>query len=308
LWAGDLETGGETRIAGTSYCRIATDECDVYFPASYYPMGPGIGTSPNTCALSRNGDSCLLFGGTSSKNNTGIASANVSFTNPELAFRYEETGTSVRTFIAFVDTALNSNWIVAFNNSLTAEASFFSVGDIESVGVSVLNVRGLLVDPSNNIVLGDADYPLVGNATDSVTFNVDGYSVFIYDGYVDIVNHDIRNIKTATFNEWPTLTPDEDGYVTVDFGSYQKASIDLNDEASVCIVLSNPLGPGSFTIILQQGDSVGSTISDWQVSNAIYGPSGAIGYSTGLGSITLVKLEYNGSDWFVVSTQSMEPV
>jgi hypothetical protein len=179
---------------------------------------------------------------------------------------------------------------------------------VEAASPAVENVRGLLVDPSNNIVLGDADYPLVANATNSVTFNVDGYFVSIYDGYVDVVNNDIRNIKTATFNEWPTLTPDEDGYVTVDFASYQKASIDLNDEASVYIVLSNPLGPGSFTIILQQGDSVGSTISDWQVSNTIYGPSGAIGYSTGLGSITLVKLEYNGSNWFVVSTQSMEPV
>jgi hypothetical protein len=119
----------------------------------------------------------------------------------------------------------------------------------------------------------------------------------------------ITNIVTATFNEWPTLTPSA-GAITVDFASYQKATIDLNDEASVTITLNIPAGPGNFMLILKQGSSTATTSITWvtEGSHGLYGPYGAISYSQVLDLVTMIGLAYDGTDWFVVSTQPLEQI
>jgi len=146
LWAGDLESGGATRIQATPYVTIAADSTSGYFPASYYPCGPGVGSDPNTFAASRDGDSLLFVAGTASYNNTGFSAADVSFENAMLVSQYGGTGTGICTFAAFVDTALNSYWIRAFHDCLTAEASFFDVGEITAAAVqAVLTVSPIAV-------------------------------------------------------------------------------------------------------------------------------------------------------------------
>jgi hypothetical protein len=116
----------------------------------------------------------------------------------------------------------------------------------------------------------------------------------------------ITNIVTATFNEWPTLTPSA-GAITVNFAAYQKATIDLNDEASVTITLNIPAGPGNFMLILRQGSAVATTSITWvtEGSHGLYGPSGTISYSQVLDYVTMIGFAYDGNDWFGVSTQPM---
>jgi len=84
--------------------------------------------------------------------------------------------------------APGGNWWRALYSTTYSPTTFLDTSSdpVATGGVSI-NVRGIIVDPSNNIVLGDADYPLVANATDSITFNVDGYNTLsVYDGYVEI--------------------------------------------------------------------------------------------------------------------------
>lgn len=314
LWAGVLGTAGQNWMEGDGDTRLVVSSGDVVY-ANMNGSVIGSTAAPATAScvgFVRDGNNAEIHINTNTTSDTGWSATNVSWNSTiKLSHRYAESGTFVKTFVAFVDTAVNPYWFRAFDSCIINETSFLVAGSIEEAAPAVLNVRGLLVDPSNNIVLGDADYPLVGNAADSIAFNVDGYeTVSICDGYVDVINNDIRNIKTATFNEWPTLTPDEDGYVTVDFSSYQKASIDLNDEASVTITLNEPMGPGNFMLILKQGSTTATTLLTWvtEGSHGLYGPYGDISYSKVLDLVTLIGLAYDGSDWFGTSSQPLEQI
>lgn len=312
LWAGALGTDGQTWIVGktapTAYCVIRTNT-SAFTSDSTTTSGGGVGTSAECWCFRRSGTAAAAYAGTNTQNTTVGADWTINFGAPNLA-SWDDRGTT-RTFIAFLDTAVNVYWFRAWRDCLVSEATFWEVGTIEAASPTVENVRGIIVDANNDVLVGDADNSLVLEASDYILNKVDGYEVMgVYDGYVDVANNDIRNIKTATFNEWPTLVPDEDGYITVDFRSYQKATVDLNDEAAITITINEPQGPGDFTIILKQGAFTATVSLTWvaEGSYTIYGPSGAIAYAQDLGSITVVELRFDGADWFCNSIQPMEPV
>ncbi len=154
----------------------------------------------------------------------------------------------------------------------------------------------------NGITSALDGYYLRGNGTywEGRDFNNDVLNVF-NDGY-------IQNLGTITFNEWPTITL-IDGYAIAEFSSHQNITINLNNQSSVTIQLNEPIGSGSFVLILKQGSSVASTIT-WATegTHALYSINGSISVASGTSAITLISLNYDGTDWYAVSSQPMQQV
>lgn len=115
---------------------------------------------------------------------------------------------------------------------------------------------------------------------------------------------DLQVDGVAYYDTWQSLTPSA-GAVTVDFSSYQAATVALN-AATVAITLTSPPGPGAFKLILQQ-DATGDRAVTWTVASAIYAPNGTISTSSGTDDI-LVGLVFDGTDWWVTSAQPMQAV
>lgn len=132
LWGAAIATGFNSYVFGTTVARISSDI--VLIDAAGYPQLPGISSSPAVVGFSRDGDSILLSSAEYDHTSTGMAAEVFSWPNAT----FNDSGLATRTFIAFVDTALNVYWIRAFHDCLTAEATFFSVGEIEAAAVAAV--------------------------------------------------------------------------------------------------------------------------------------------------------------------------
>lgn len=154
----------------------------------------------------------------------------------------------------------------------------------------------------NGITSALDGYYLRGNGTtwEGRVFNDDVLSS-LTDGY-------IQNLGTITFNNWPIISP-IDGYIIAEFGSHQNITINLDNQSSVTIQLNEAIGPGNFVLILKQGSSIASTIN-WltEGTHALYAINGTISIASGTSSITLIYLNYDGTDWYATSSQPMQQV
>lgn len=129
LWGAAIATGFNSYVYGTSVARISSDI--VLINAAGYPQIHGISSSPAVVGFSRDGDSILLSSAEYDNTSTGMAEEVFSWPNAT----FTDNGLTTRTFIAFVDTALNAYWIRAFHDCLTAEATFWEIGTIQATAV-----------------------------------------------------------------------------------------------------------------------------------------------------------------------------
>jgi hypothetical protein len=143
----------------------------------------------------------------------------------------------------------------------------------------------------------------------NVNFSINGSDIAQFDADgLEMNNFDLYEIKTATFNGIGSITATGSA-ATVAFDNYQKAYVDLNDQASVTITLNEPRGVGNYMLILEQGGSTPSSIT-WATegTHAVRAPNGAISVATATGSFTMIGLYYDGTVWWVVSSQPMQNV
>jgi hypothetical protein len=126
---------------------------------------------------------------------------------------------------------------------------------------------------------------------------------------IDFNNQNIIDAKTVTFEAWPTVNATGSA-ATVEFDESQGATVNLNDQASVTITLNEPVGPGVFELLVKQGTTTETTSFTWATegTHAIYSISGSITIASGASSITLLRLIYDGTDWYVNSLQPMQQV
>jgi len=113
--------------------------------------------------------------------------------------------------------------------------------------------------------------------------------------------------RTVSFNQWPTINA-SGGSATVDFSSYQKATVNLNDEASITLTLGTPKGPGNYMIEFVQGSAVETTSITW-VTEGVYPldePLGGFMFNTNLDGRTAVGVYFTGLRWAVVGTPLQE--
>lgn len=115
---------------------------------------------------------------------------------------------------------------------------------------------------------------------------------------IDMNNNALTEIKTATFNSVPTVTPSA-GTMQCAFDDYQKIIGNLNNVASVTVQLNVPTGPGNYMLVLIQGGSTPSSIT-WATegSHALYAPGGSLDVASGAGERTVIGLFYDGSAWY----------
>jgi hypothetical protein len=113
-------------------------------------------------------------------------------------------------------------------------------------------------------------------------------------------NHDVTNAKTVTFNGVGLVTP-SGGIITCEFDLYQKIIANLSDQSSLTIQLNEPIGVGNFILILKQGSTTPTTSITWATegTHAIYG---SLTYGTMANDRTLIGLFYDGTDWYVSSS------
>lgn len=113
-------------------------------------------------------------------------------------------------------------------------------------------------------------------------------------------NHDVTNAKTVTFNGVGLVTP-SGGIITCEFDLYQKIIANLSDQSSLTIQLNEPIGVGNFILILKQGSTTPTTSITWATegTHAIYG---SLTYGTTANDRTLIGLFYDGTDWYVSSS------
>lgn len=111
------------------------------------------------------------------------------------------------------------------------------------------------------------------------------------------------NARTISFNQWPTVTS-SGGAVTVDFSSYQKVTVDLDNDSTVTITLNTPNGPGNYMIELLQGGSTATTTLNFatQGTYPLDIPSGGLSINEGTGERTALGVYFTGSRWGVVGT------
>jgi len=140
LWAGVLGTGGGSRIVGYSdgtYSFSVADGAEAYVDSTY-AGGPSVPTTATVIGWSRHGDDMLIQVGESSNTATGWAAVDASLAGYLLASQYADAGTTVRTFIALLDTAVNTYWIRAFYDCLISESTFWEVGTITAAAVKAV--------------------------------------------------------------------------------------------------------------------------------------------------------------------------
>ena len=139
------------------------------------------------------------------------------------------------------------------------------------------------------------------NSADTTLCRVDS------SGNLNLTNKHLDDVATANYNSWPSLTPAA-GAVAVVYDDYQAATVTLN-AATVTITLQTPRGPGAFKLVVLQ-DGTGGRNNTWATEGAevIYAPNGTIGVSSTASSRTLVGLIYDGTSWYVVSSQPMQSV
>jgi hypothetical protein len=113
-------------------------------------------------------------------------------------------------------------------------------------------------------------------------------------------NHAVTNAKTVTFNGVGLVTP-SGGIITCEFDLYQKIIANLGDQSSLTIQLNEPIGVGNFILILKQGSTTPTTSITWATegTHAIYG---SLTYGTTANDRTLIGLFYDGTDWYVSSS------
>lgn len=132
------------------------------------------------------------------------------------------------------------------------------------------------------------------NGTDQLQIDSDG---------LEMNNHHIYEIKTATFNTWGSVTA-SGSTATVEFDEYQKATIDLNNQSSVTITLNEPFGVGNFMLLLKQGSSTATTTFTWATegTHAIDVPVGGLSINQTTSARTAIGVCYDGSRWTLVAT------
>ena len=119
------------------------------------------------------------------------------------------------------------------------------------------------------------------------------------------INRDGYFGGTAYFNQWPSLTP-VDGYVTVDFSSYQQATVTLNADP-IYITITPPSGPTACRLLVIQDVGGANTIS-WEVGSKPYAPDGTLDIASAANARTLIGIVYDGIDYYAVSSQPMTQV
>ena len=117
---------------------------------------------------------------------------------------------------------------------------------------------------------------------------------------IEMNNNSFTEIKTATFNSVPTLTPSS-GTMTCAFDEYQKAKGNLNNVATVTIQLNMPTGPGNFMLVLIQGSTTPTTTINWATEGA-YALWGNVTIPPDTGARVMVGLFFDGSVWYATST------
>lgn len=141
-------------------------------------------------------------------------------------------------------------------------------------------------------------------AQTQTNFSINNVDVGAFDSTgLDLHNHTIRNVSVLTFNQWPTVTV-SGGAATVNFSSYQKATVNLNNSSTVTITLNTPPGPGNFMIELVQGGSTPTTTLNFatQGTYPLDEPSGGLTINTDTSGRTALGLYFTGSRWGVVGT------
>lgn len=140
LWAGVLGTGGGSRIVGNSdgtYSFSVASGAEAYVDSTY-AGGPSVPTTATVIGWSRDGDDMLIQVGESSNTATGWSAVDASLAGYQLASQYADAGTTVRTFVALLDTAVNTYWIRAFYDCLVSESTFWEVGEITSAAIQAV--------------------------------------------------------------------------------------------------------------------------------------------------------------------------
>lgn len=171
-----------------------------------------------------------------------------------------------------------------------------SAGD----GGSISGFGGdILINSGSGNTIGSINLRIGGLSSpqhDALTIGPDKTTTFAGDGYFG---------RTAYFNQWPTLTPTA-GTVTVDFSSYQQATITLN-AATVTITFIPPAGPTACRLLIIQDGGGGNTIA-FENGSKPYAPDGTLDIAAAASARTLVGIVYDGTDYYAVSTQPMTQV
>jgi hypothetical protein len=138
LWAGVLGTGGATRIQGAGYVVLGTGLIEISIDGAYFADG----SVPATAALAgvvRDGATIYTYVGSDSHSGAGWGTADTEFASTfELASQWADAGTTIRTFMAFLDTAVNAYWTRALNDCLVSESTFWEVGEITAAAVQAV--------------------------------------------------------------------------------------------------------------------------------------------------------------------------
>lgn len=182
-----------------------------------------------------------------------------------------------------------------------------------TVGSTLATGERVVLGQATTQALFAADVAGITKGAASQTANLHEYQSSTGDilSYVDAAgnlnmgNHNLDDVATANYYQWPALTPST-GAVTVNFASYQAATVTL-DAATVAITLNTPRGPGAYKLVIIQ-DATGSRAVTWtrQGSEPMYAPDAALTIASAANAVTLVGLIFDGSSWFAVSSQPMQ--
>jgi hypothetical protein len=126
-------------------------------------------------------------------------------------------------------------------------------------------------------------------------------------GDLDLNGKHLDDIATAHYEQWASLTP-TGGAIDVVFDAYQAATVTLN-AANVTVELQTPRGPGAFKLLLLQDGTGGRNVT-WATEGAesIYAPNGTLAPDTNANTYSLYGCIYNGANWFIVKSGSMQTV
>jgi hypothetical protein len=133
----------------------------------------------------------------------------------------------------------------------------------------------------------------------------DGYGTSVgtidSSGNIALVNKNVSGVKTATFNTHQAITASTSA-TTIDFSSYQSATVTLVGSQATAFTLTSPAGPTACRLIVIQPAS-NMVTPTWTTKP--YAPSGALTIATTASARTLIGLVYDGSVWYAVSSQPM---
>ena len=192
------------------------------------------------------------------------------------------------------DTVSDSDW------TISSSMGFFNGG----VRCLVWTGTFLLLGKDDG---GDGTLYTAMQALSQCQFWVDGAErAHFTDSALDMLSHDIRDVRTVTFDEFQSITVSS-GTATIDFDDGGNATVDLNDQSTAVLTLNEIFGNGvgRFLIVLVQGTTPttpGNISWTTEGTHPIDIPSGGLDVNASASGRTLIDVVYDGYRWYLVGT------